>query len=255
MHCQRCLTTCIDLVWYYCEVSNRYISFRSLCSHDLRMLNVSYVLQTVVIIAPHLALSPAGNICNPTIGGFTCATIALVSYHYLQDLISANTHTNPHFRTREYNNNCTSQMNWFDLARTHCSRSEPESWNAFESIEGLLNNEVDDFILSAYFWEQSDIPSPWNTYRTEAAAHGGGLEPDDPVFGNSWTNYWGAHAWFNFDSELPCKCEGHNCLGTHSMEGHTPAGAETAKPAPVPLIVIETLTPTPSELGAYNWHW
>jgi len=85
-------------------------------------------------------------------------------------------------------------MNWFDLAGTHCCLSEPETLNTFESIEGLLNTEIDDLILPVNFWEQSDVPSPSNIYWTEAAANGGGLELDDRVFGNSWTKYWGAHA-------------------------------------------------------------
>jgi len=132
---------------------------------------------------------------------------------------------------------------------------EPEPLNAFESIERLLNTEVDDLILPAYFWEQSDVPSPWNIYWTEAAAYRGGLELDDPMFGDCWTKYWGAHAWLNCHPEEPCECEPHNCLGTHSMEGHAPAAAATAKPVLVPLIVIEPPTPTPSEIDAYNWHW
>jgi len=94
--------------------------------------------------------------------------------------------------------------------------SEPEPLNTFESIEGLLNNQVDDLTFAAYFGEQSDIPSPWNTYWIEAAAYSGGLELDDPVFGKNRTEYWGAHAWFDCDLELPGKCEGHNCLATHS---------------------------------------
>jgi hypothetical protein len=88
----------------------------------------------------------------------------------------------------EYDSYCTSQTNWFDLAGTRCSLSEPEPVNAFENIEGLLNTEVDDPILPAHFSEQSDVPSPWNVYWTEAHAHGGGLELDNPVFGSSWTN-------------------------------------------------------------------
>jgi len=133
--------------------------------------------------------------------------------------------------------------------------SKPEPFNAFESIEGLLDIEVDDSVLPPDFWEQSDGPSPWNIYWTEAAAYGGGLELDDPVFGNSWTKHWGAHTWFNCHPEEPCECEGHNCLGTHSTEGHAPATAATAKLALVPLIVIKPPTPTPSEIDAYNWHW
>ena len=75
------------------------------------------------------------------------------------------------------------------------------------------------------------------------------MEVDDTVFGNSWTKYWGAHTGFDCDPEVPCECEGHNCLGTHSTERHAP-GAATAKPAPVPLIVSEPPTPTPSEIDA-----
>ena len=133
--------------------------------------------------------------------------------------------------------------------------SKPEPSNAIESIEGLLNTEVDDLISPAYFWEQSDIPSPWNIYWTEAAAYGGGSELDHPVFGNSWTKYWGAHAWFNCHPEEPCECEGHNCLGTHSTEGRGPAAAATATAVPVPLMVIEPPTLTPSEIDTYNSHW
>jgi len=127
--------------------------------------------------------------------------------------------------------------------------------NAFESIDGLLNTEVNDIILPAYCWEQSNVPSPGNIYWTEAAAYGGGLEFNDPVFGSNWTKYWGAHAWFDCDPELHCECERHNCLGTHSMEGDAPAAAASAKPAPVPLVVIEPPTATPSEIHPYNWRW
>jgi len=89
----------------------------------------------------------------------------------------------------------------------------------------------------------------------EAAPYGGGLELDDVVFGNSWNKYWGDHAWFDCDWELPCECEGHKCLGAHSTEGQAPAEAATAKSAPVLLIVIEPPTPTPPEIEVYNWHW
>jgi len=156
---------------------------------------------------------------------------------------------------RDYDSHCTSRTNWFDLAGTHCSLSNPEPWNSFECIEGLLNTDVIDLTLPPYLWEQSGVPSPWNLYWTEAATYGAGLEFDDPVFGNSWTKYWGAHAWFNSHPEEPCECEGHNCLVTHSTEGHAPAAAGTAKPVLVPLIVIDPPTPTPSEIESYIWHW
>jgi len=156
---------------------------------------------------------------------------------------------------QKYDSNCTSRTNWFDLAGTYCTLSEPEPLNAFESIEGLLNTEVDDLCLPAYFWEQSDTLSRWNLYWTEAAAYGGGLELDDPVFGNSWTKYWGAHSWFNCETDIPCWCEGHDCCETHETEGHAPAAAETAKSLEIPLIVVEPPTPTPSEIDRFNWHW
>ena len=209
----------------------------------------------VVIIVPNLALLLVGYIQDPSIGGFMSATIALTSYHDLPDLISVNTHLDPHIPKQKYDSDCTSWTNWFDLAGTCCSLSEPEPLNAFESIEGLLKTEVDDLTLPAYFWEQSDVPSAWNIYWTEAAAYGGGLELDDPVFGNSWTKYWGAYAWINCHPEEPCECEGHNCVGTHSTEGHAPATAASAKLAPEPLIVIEPPTQIPSKVDTYTWHW
>jgi len=89
----------------------------------------------------------------------------------------------------------------------------------------------------------------------EAAAYRGGLELDDPVFGNSWTKYHRAHAWFDCEPELACECEGYNCLGSHSTIGHAPAAAETVKYALIPLIVVEPPTLTPSEIEVYNWHW
>jgi hypothetical protein len=133
--------------------------------------------------------------------------------------------------------------------------SEPEFLNAFESIEGLLNIEVEDICLPAYFWEQSDVPSPWNLYWIEAATYGRGLGIDDPVFGNSWSKYWGAHSWCNCDEDTPCRCEGHDCCATHKTEVHAPAAAETAKSCEITLIVVEPPTPTPSELNQFNWHW
>jgi len=51
------------------------------------------------------------------------------------------------------------------------------------------------------------------------------MELDDPVFGYSCTEYWGAHALFDCVPEEPFDCERHNCLGTHSTEGHAPAAA------------------------------
>jgi hypothetical protein len=36
--------------------------------------------------------------------------------------------------------------------------------------------------LAAYFWKQSDIPSLWNLYWTEATREDGGLDNNNPVF-------------------------------------------------------------------------
>jgi len=71
---------------------------------------------------------------------------------------------------QKYNGNCSSEKPWFDLAGTYRFLSEPEPLNTFESIEGLLNTEVDNSTLPADFWEQSDVPSTWNIYWSEAAA-------------------------------------------------------------------------------------
>ena len=212
-------------------------------------------LRTAVSTVMNFALLPAGYNSDSTIGGFTFMKIALSSYHDLPDLLSADTLIDLHTQMRDYVSNYTSRTYWFVLAGTHCSLAEPAPLNLFKSIKGLSNTEVDDSTLPAYFREQSDVPSPWNTYWTEAAAYRGGLELDDHIFGNSWTMYWGPHAWFDCDPELACECEGYNCLGTHSMEGHAPAAQATAKSELVPLIVIEPLSPTSSEIDAYNWHW
>jgi hypothetical protein len=59
---------------------------------------------------------------------------------------------------QEYDGNGTSQTNWFDLAGTSCTLSEPEALNAFDSIEGLLNTEVDDICLPASFGISQTFP-------------------------------------------------------------------------------------------------
>ena len=40
MYCQHCLTPCFDLAWYYCEVTDSYISICYLCSYHLTELHV-----------------------------------------------------------------------------------------------------------------------------------------------------------------------------------------------------------------------
>jgi hypothetical protein len=88
-------------------------------------------------------------------------------------LISDITPIDHHTRMPEYDSPCTSRIHWFYLAGVHCTISEPQHLNAFESIEGLLNTEIEE-PLPAHFWEQFDTPSLWNLYWTEAAAYSGG---------------------------------------------------------------------------------
>jgi len=148
----------------------------------------------------------------------------------------------------QYDSNCTSRTNCFDLAAIPCLVFEPEPLNAFESSEEILTESFKEEPHEAYFWEQSTVPSLWNTYWTDAAREGGGLDIDDPVFGPHWTRYTGAHSGFPCDPEQPCDCEGHNCAGTQSTIGYTAATVTTAKSRGIPLIVIVPLTPTPSEI-------
>jgi len=183
------------------------------------------------------------------------ATIASTNYSDLPDLTSVSTRIDHHIWMQKYDSNCTSRTNWFDLTKTPCLVFEPEPLNAFESIKAILRESFKEEPLEAYFWEQSAVPSPWNTYWTDAAREGGGLDINDPVFGQHWIKYQGAHSWFPCDPEEPCECKGHNSAGTHSTIGHAAAAATTAKSLGIPLIVIVPSTPTPSELDAYNSHW
>jgi len=177
------------------------------------------------------------------------------SYDDLPDLISVSTPTDHHIRMPQYGSNCTSRTNWIDLAGTPCLVFEPEPLNAFESIETILAASLGEEPLEAYFWEQSAFSSPWNTYWTDAAREGGGLDINDLVLEPHWTRYTGAHSWLLCDPEETCDCEGHNCVGIQSTIGHAAAAATTAKCLKIPLIVVVPPTPTPSELEAYNWHW
>jgi hypothetical protein len=183
------------------------------------------------------------------------AMIASTNYDDLPDLISLNILTDRHIRMHQYDSNCTSRTNWFDLAGTPCLIFEPEPLNSIESIKAILAASFKEEPLEAYFWEQSAIPSPWNTYWTDAAREGGRLDINDPVFRLHWTRYTGAHSWFPCDPEEPCDCEGHNCAGTHSTIRYAAAAATTAKSLGMPLIVVVPQTPTPSEFDEYNWHW
>jgi len=133
----------------------------------------------------------------------------------------------------------------------------PEPLNAFESIETILTATFEEEPLKAYFWEPSDLPSPWNLYWTEVAREGGSLDIHDPVFGPHWTDCRGLH-WgllTNCDSEEICDCEGHNWVGAQSTIWHAAAAATTAKSLGIPLMVIVPPSPTSSEIDAHSWHW
>jgi hypothetical protein len=58
----------------------------------------------------------------------------------------------------------------------------PNSLNAFKSVEALHTAIFGDELLEAYFWEQSTSPYYWNSDWTHAAREGGGLDINDPVF-------------------------------------------------------------------------
>jgi hypothetical protein len=177
------------------------------------------------------------------------------NYHNFPDLISISTLIDHHTRMHQYDSNCTSRNNWFDLAGTTCLVFEPEPLNSFESIQTLRRSSFEEEHLEAYLWEQSAVPSPWNTYSTDAAREGGGLDINNPVFGPHWARSTGAHTWFPCYPEELCNCEGHKCAGTLSTIGHAAAAATTAKCLEIPLMVIVPPTPSHSELDAYNWHW
>jgi hypothetical protein len=68
-----------------------------------------------------------------------------------------------HYTARRELLTCTSRMNLIDLAGSPCLVFEPEPLNAFVSIEAVLAATFDQDPVEAYFWEQSDIPSPWDT--------------------------------------------------------------------------------------------
>lgn len=111
--------------------------------------------------------------------------------------------------------------------------------------------------MEAYFWEQSDVPTPWNTYWTDAAREDRALDINDPVFGQYGTRYQRPHfgLFMKCDPEKPCDCEGHNGVGAQSTIGYAAAAATTAVSVGIPLVVVVPPTLTLSEIDAYSWHW
>jgi hypothetical protein len=134
---------------------------------------------------------------------------------------------------------------------------EPEPLSAFVSFETILAVTFQDETLEADLWEQSDIPSPWCIYCIDTAWECGGLDINDPVFGQPWSKYKGIDlGWFtDYDPEEMYDGEEHNCVGPQSSVGHAEAAATTAQSLGNPLIVIAPLTLTPSEIEAYQCHW
>ena len=137
----------------------------------------------------------------------------------------------------------TSRINWFDLAGRTCQLSEPEPINAFDSIDAIISETEEP--LEAYFWDEPQTISPWNSYWTEAARNGGGLAIDDPVFKNFWTKYHGLHV--TCENEEPCYCE-HNCGGTHTTKGRAVTDSQiTVKGRPTnDFVLYSTASTTPS---------
>ena len=136
-----------------------------------------------------------------------------------------------------------SQINYFNLAGRSINLFEIEPLNPFDSIDEILLETEEP--LEAYFWDEPQRVSPWNSYWTEAAKSGGGLRIDDPVFKDFRTKYYGLHVdcW---DEEV-CYCE-HNCAGTHTTKGQAVTdSSDTAKPTKAQ---DWTLYP---ELSALSW--
>jgi hypothetical protein len=156
---------------------------------------------------------------------------------------------------QKYHSSGGSRTHWFDLAATPGPVFEHEPLNSFESIEAILTATFHEAPLEAYFWDQSTVPSLWNTYWKDAAREGGGLDINNPVFGPHLTQYTRAHPRFPCDSEQPCNWECHNCVGTQSTIGRAAVAATTAKSLGIALIVVEPPTPTPSQFDIFNWDW
>ena len=117
-----------------------------------------------------------------------------------------------------------SRINFFDLAGRTTNLFEPEPLNSFDSIDAVILEPEEP--LEAYFWEEPQAVSPWNSYWTEAAKYGGGLQINDPVFKDSWTKYYGPHV--NCEGEEVCYCE-HNCGGTHTTKGRAVTDSEASQ--------------------------
>jgi len=158
---------------------------------------------------------------------------------------------------QQYNSNCTSQMNWFDLAGIPCLVFEPATLKAFKSIQAILLAPFKEEPQEGYLSERSDVPLSWNTYWPDTAREGSGLDTHDVVFGQHFIKYKGLKVGLitDCDPNKVCDCEGHNCVGEQSTVGHTAAAATTAKSLGVPLMVVVPPTPTHYGMDIYVQYW
>ena len=95
---------------------------------------------------------------------------------------------------QKYHGDYTCSTNCVDLNGTPGHAFEPESLNTFNCTEFMLTPTLAADHLEVDFWEQSDVPSHWNLYWTEAARDGGGGDINAQVYGQHWTRYLGAHS-------------------------------------------------------------
>src|ERR1700687_3928220 len=127
-----------------------------------------------------------------------------------------------------------SRINFFDLAGRTIDLFETEPLNAFDSIDAIILETEQP--LEQYFWSEPQAVSPWNSYWTEAAKQGGGLQIKDPAFKDCGTKYYALH--FDCQHEEVCYCQ-HNCGGTHTTKGRAVSSSEaTIKQRPVEDFVL-----------------
>jgi hypothetical protein len=138
-----------------------------------------------------------------------------------------------------------SRINFFDLASRTTNLFEPEPLNSLDSIDAVIHEPEKP--LEAYFSEEPQAVSPWNSYWTEAATYERGLQINDPVLKDSWTKYYGLH--LNCKEEEVCYCE-HNCGGTHTTKGRAVTDSDTEPWTTGGPIVFPTL----SQVADWNNH-
>jgi hypothetical protein len=181
------------------------------------------------------------------------AVTALISYFDLLDLVSISTRIHHHIPRLLNNRRCTSRPNWFDLAGTASLLFEPESLNTFASIEDVIAATLEQERMETEFSKQSEVPSHRNISWTDAPREGGGLDINDLVFRQQWTEYGRLQRSLlkHCDPEEHCDCKAHYCSGAQSTVGQTAAATTPAKSQGISLIIIVPPTPTPTGIYAY----